>query len=255
MIGSKAAAPSSPSSAFRMMPPATSSLPIFNSKRKTPSAICARCTPWSRLTACRSACTAIVTASSSATMPTGPWPNNSPANSAHPFGSGSGRTRHPANPRLLSPSQRSHRARLAHLPGPPGQRTPPRPHLRSRSANQVLARFCADYNQRFAVPAREAQSDFRSLPPRFDLARCLSFRYQRVVGPDHVITFGAHSIALPALPSKRGYAGDTVALSHHLDGLLLISYRKVLLLSLLSPLPLLEHADRRPAPRTSRQKS
>jgi len=66
------------------------------------------------------------------------------------------------------------------------------------SANQVLARFCADYNQRFAVPAREAQRDFRSLPPRFDLARCLSFRYQRVVGPDHVITFGAHSIALPA---------------------------------------------------------
>jgi len=50
------------------------------------------------------------------------------------------------------------------------------------SANQVLARFCAHYNQRFAVPAREAQPDFRSLPPRFDLARCLSFRYQRVVG-------------------------------------------------------------------------
>src|SRR3977135_2627358 len=65
------------------------------------------------------------------------------------------------------------------------------------SANQVLARFCADYNQRFAVPAREAQRDFRSLPPRFDLARCLSFRYQRVVAPDHVISFGAHSIALP----------------------------------------------------------
>ena len=123
------------------------------------------------------------------------------------------------------------------------------------SANQVLARFCADYNQRFAVPAREAQRDFRSLPPRFDLDRCLSFRYQRVVGPDHVITFGVHSIALPPLPSKRGYAGDSVELSHHLDGLLLISYRKVLLLSLLSPLPLLEHADRRPAPRTSRQKS
>ena len=123
------------------------------------------------------------------------------------------------------------------------------------SANQVLARFCADYNQRFAVPAREAQRDFRSLPPRFDLDRCLSFRYQRVVGPDHVITFGVHSIALPPLPSKRGYAGDSVELSHHLDGLLLISYRKVLLLSLLSPLLLLEHADRRPAPRTSRQKS
>jgi hypothetical protein len=93
------------------------------------------------------------------------------------------------------------------------------------------------------------------LPPRFDLARCLSFRYQRVVGPDHVITFGAHSIVLPPLSSKRGYAGDTVELSHRLDGRLLVSYRKVLLLSLPLPLPLLEHADRRPAPRTSRQKT
>src|SRR5271169_3466591 len=123
------------------------------------------------------------------------------------------------------------------------------------SANHVLARFCADYNQRFAVPARQAQRDFRSLPLRFDLARCLSFRYQRVVAPDHVITFGAHSIALPPLSSKRGYAGDTVELSHRLDGRLLVSYRKGLLLSLLLLLPLLQHADRRPAPRLSGQKT
>ena len=122
------------------------------------------------------------------------------------------------------------------------------------SANRVLARFCADYNQRFAVSARETQCDFRSLPPHFDLARCLSFRYQRMVGPDHVISFGAHSIALPPLPSKRGYAGHSVELSHRLNGCLLVSYRKVLLLSLPLPLPLLEHPDRRPAPRLSGQK-
>src|ERR1700690_4346934 len=58
------------------------------------------------------------------------------------------------------------------------------------SANQVLVRFCADYNQRFAVPAREAQRDFRSLPPRFDLARCLALHYQRVVAGDHTVTLG-----------------------------------------------------------------
>src|SRR5271167_1317109 len=121
-------------------------------------------------------------------------------------------------------------------------------------ANQVLVHFCADYNQRFAVPAREAQCDFRSLPPRFDLARCLSFRYQRVVGPDHVITFGAHSIALPALPSKRGYAGVTVDLSHHLDGMLLVSYRKLLLLSLPWPLPVQDLSHPRPAPRIQARK-
>src|SRR6202790_1363843 len=117
------------------------------------------------------------------------------------------------------------------------------------SANRVLARFCSDYNHRFAVPAREAQRDFRSLSPRFDLARCLSFRYQRVVGPDHVIPFGAHAIALPALSSKRGYAGDTVDLSPRLDGRLLIPYRKVLLLSLPWPLPVQDLSHPRPAPR------
>jgi len=123
------------------------------------------------------------------------------------------------------------------------------------SANQVLARFCADYTQRFAVPAREAQRDFRALPARFDLARCLSFRYQRVVGPDHVITFGARSIALPPLSSKRGYAGNTVDLSHRLDGRLLVSYRKILLLSLPWPLPVQDLAQNRPAPRIAAPKT
>ena len=121
-------------------------------------------------------------------------------------------------------------------------------------ANAVLARFCADYNQRFALPAREPQPDFRSLPPRFDLAPCLSFRYQRVVGPDHVITFGAHSIPLPPLSSKRGYAGDTVELSHRLDGRRLVSYRKLLLLSLPLPLPVQDLSHARPAPRIQAQK-
>ncbi len=43
-----------------------------------------------------------------------------------------------------------------------------------QQANAVLARFCADYNRRFARPAAQATSDFRRLPRRFDLARCLS---------------------------------------------------------------------------------
>src|SRR6266853_6121256 len=53
-------------------------------------------------------------------------------------------------------------------------------------ANAVLARFCADYNQRFAHPAADAACDFRCLPRRFDLARCLSLHYQRIVGAEGV---------------------------------------------------------------------
>ncbi len=119
-------------------------------------------------------------------------------------------------------------------------------------ANTALARFCADYNQRFARPTADAASDFRSLPRRFDLARCLSLRYQRVVVADHTVSLGAHCIALPPLPGHRGYAGETVELSHQLDGTLRIYRGDTLLLAL--PWPLDEYAERRPAPRTAKQK-
>jgi len=119
-------------------------------------------------------------------------------------------------------------------------------------ANTVLARFCADYNQRFARPPADAARDFRSLPRRFDLARCLSLHYRRVVAADHTVTLGANSIALPPLPGHRGYAGETVELAHHLDGNLHVYRGDQLLLTL--PLPLEEHADRRPKLLTSAQK-
>jgi transposase len=119
-------------------------------------------------------------------------------------------------------------------------------------ANTVLARFCADYNQRFAHPAAESVRDFRSLPRRFDLSRCLSFHYQRVVAADHTVTLGTHSIALPPLPGHRGYARETVELAHHLDGMLSVYRRDQILLRL--PLPLEEYAERRPKLLTSAQK-
>jgi transposase len=119
-------------------------------------------------------------------------------------------------------------------------------------ANAVLARFCTDYNQRFARPAAQATTDFRRLPRRFNLARCLSLRYQRVVSPDHVITLGSHAIALPPLTAKRGYAGETVELSHQLDGTLRVYRGDSLVLA--QALPLQDYSQRRPAPRTTAQK-
>jgi len=119
-------------------------------------------------------------------------------------------------------------------------------------ANAVLARFCADYNQRFARPAAEAASDFRCLPRRFDLARCLSLHYQRVVAADHTVALGAQSIALPPLPAHRGYAGETVALSHQLDGVLRIFRADTLITA--RPFAFEEYAERRPVQLTSAQK-
>ena len=119
-------------------------------------------------------------------------------------------------------------------------------------ANAVLARFCSDYNQHLARPAADSARDFRSLPRRFDLARCLSLHYRRVVAADHTVSLGANSIALPALPGPRGYAGETVELSHQLDGMLRVYRGNTLLLAL--PWPLQEYAERRPAPLTTAQK-
>ena len=101
------------------------------------------------------------------------------------------------------------------------------------------------------VPA-QAVRDFRPLPRRFDLARCLSLCYQRVVAADHTVTLGAHSIALPPLPGARGYAGETVQLCHHLEGTLHVYRGDRLLVA--RPLSLQEYSDRRPAPRTTAQK-
>jgi transposase len=119
-------------------------------------------------------------------------------------------------------------------------------------ANAVLDQFCADYNQRFARPAADAACDFRSLPRRFDLARCLSLHYQRVVAADHTVTLGAHAVSLPPLCGPRGYAGETVELSHQLDGTLRVYRGDTLLLAL--PLPLQEHAERSPVAITTAQK-
>ena len=119
-------------------------------------------------------------------------------------------------------------------------------------ANAVLARFCADYNQRFARPPADAASDLRPLPRRFDLARCLSLHYRRVVAADHTVTLGTHTITLPSLPGRRGYAGETVELSHQLDGQLRVYRGDRLLLT--RPLPLEEHAERRPHSFTTAQK-
>src|SRR6202521_2378163 len=116
-------------------------------------------------------------------------------------------------------------------------------------ANAVLACFCADYNQRFARPAADAASDFRRLPRRFDLARCLSLRYQRVVSADHTVALGSQSIALPPLPALRGYAGETVELSHQLDGVLRVFRADTLLTAL--PFAFEEQPERRPVQLTS----
>ena len=84
-------------------------------------------------------------------------------------------------------------------------------------ANAVLEKFVVDYNGQFGVAAQQAASDFRPLSRRENWDRLFSLKYERVVGKDHVIEFGARAIQLPA-QGRLGYAGTRVELSHQLNG-------------------------------------
>ena len=76
----------------------------------------------------------------------------------------------------------------------------------------------AVYNQQFGVAARESGSDWRPLSRKLNWDRLFSLKYERVVGKDHVIEWGARSIQLPPAKGKLGYAGARVELSHQLNG-------------------------------------
>jgi hypothetical protein len=219
MTGSKAAAPNSLSSVFRMMPPVRSSPLTSSSKPKIPSTLAEQL-------AGKQSPTQLGRALHELGI------EQIPAHSP-PAKGRIERIWRTCQDRLVSELRLVHASTL-------------------EQANTILAQFCVDYNQRFARAAAESVRDFRSLPRRFDLARCLSLRYERVVSADHTVTLGALPLALPPLPGPRGYARETVELSHQLDGRLRIFRGDQLLHAL--PLPLEEHAERRPAPITTAQK-
>ena len=85
-------------------------------------------------------------------------------------------------------------------------------------ANAVLARFVKEHNRKFAKAARETGNDFRALDKGVNRDRLFSLRYERTVGHDHTISFGARILQLPAAASQQGYAGKKVEVSHQLNG-------------------------------------
>lgn len=121
-------------------------------------------------------------------------------------------------------------------------------------ANRVLEGFRQDYNRRFAVAAREAANDFRPLSKQLNWDRLFSLRYERVVGQDHVIEFGARSIQLPARKDGQGYAGARVELSHQLNGELHVWHGQRDLFSMKLPLDYAPGlAPRQPAQRSKKR--
>ena len=84
------------------------------------------------------------------------------------------------------------------------------------AAEVYLPEFIADYNRRFAVPARETISAWRR-PPR-DSDRILACRYSRVVARDNTVTLPGRWIQIPPGPARRSWHSCRVDVRERLDG-------------------------------------
>ena len=78
--------------------------------------------------------------------------------------------------------------------------------------------FRADFNARFAKPAKQTQAAWRQLPKALDVERLCSFRYDATVGNDNAVRLGGMILDIPPGPRRRGYAKTRVEVRQLLDG-------------------------------------
>jgi hypothetical protein len=95
--------------------------------------------------------------------------------------------------------------------------------------------FKADFNTRFAKPARESQTAWRPLPRGVDVDRICSFSYQATVGNDNAVRLGGIILDIPPGPRHRGYAKARVEVRHLLDGRWRVYSKNELLLETTPP--------------------
>jgi transposase InsO family protein len=96
--------------------------------------------------------------------------------------------------------------------------------------------FKADFNARFAKPARESQPAWRPLPKGLDVHRVCSFRYQATVDNDNAVRLAGMVLDIPAGPRHQGYAKTRVDVRQLLDGCWRVYLKDQLLLETTPPL-------------------
>lgn len=95
--------------------------------------------------------------------------------------------------------------------------------------------FKADFNVRFAKPARKSQGAWRPLPKGVDVDRICSFRYEATIGNDNAVRLGGMVLDIPVGPRRRGYAKARVEVRQLLDGRWRVYYKDELLLETTPP--------------------
>jgi len=96
--------------------------------------------------------------------------------------------------------------------------------------------FKADFNARFAKPARESQPAWRPLPKAMDVDRICSFRYSATVGNDNAVRLAGMVLDIPPGPRHRGYAKARVDVRQLLDGRWRVYLKDQLLLETTPPI-------------------
>jgi len=117
--------------------------------------------------------------------------------------------------------------------------------------------FKADFNARFAKPARESQLAWRPLPKEIDVDRVCSFRYQATVDNDNAVRLAGMVLDIPAGPRHRGYAKARVEVRQLLDGRWRVYLKDQLLLETTPPVvqaPLRTVRRRQPKTKTKKNR-
>jgi len=88
------------------------------------------------------------------------------------------------------------------------------PFFRSllEEANQVLADFLPQFNQRFGVPAAQARSAYRPIDPELDLGSVLCIKELRRVAKDNTVQYHGRTLQLfpdlePGWRCRNGWTG------------------------------------------------
>jgi transposase len=84
-------------------------------------------------------------------------------------------------------------------------------------ANLVLANFLTRFNRKFAVKAAESGLAYRKVAEDFKAEEYFCYKYQRIVGADNVVRFGAHRLQILPSTGRASYARCKVEVHESLD--------------------------------------
>lgn len=92
-------------------------------------------------------------------------------------------------------------------------------------ANRVLAEYLPRHNCRFAVPAAQTGSAYRTTPPGFVPEEVFCLKHQRTVGSDNVVRFKGRRLQVQPGIDRPSYARTRVTVHEGFDGTLALYYK------------------------------